>query len=123
MGEGIEAMTVEEMFQLLLNKIVGMEGEIKSLKEGQARLEAKVDTAVSDIKDIKEDVQYLKRQDDIDTQSINGCYNGIKDLHVKFDKQTGNVKLLDKNYLSLHQRVDTVEDDIEAIKARLDKVS
>lgn len=86
-------MTVEEMFQLLLNKIVGMEGEIKSLKEGQARLEAKVDTAVSDIKDIKEDVQYLKRQDDIDAQSINGCYNGIKDLHVKFDKQTGNVKL------------------------------
>lgn len=124
-------MTVEEMLQLLLDKIDSNHAETKA---DIMRLEAKIDAnhaeAMSEIKElkadvaeIKTDVQYLKRQDDIDSLAVNGAYNGIKDLHTKFDKQISSVKLLDKNYISLHQRVDKVEDDVEDIKARLDKAS
>ncbi|MBK7994597.1 MAG: hypothetical protein IPK14_14805 [Blastocatellia bacterium] len=57
------------------------------------KLETKVDGAIADIAqikediaDIKSDVQYLKNSDEIDTISINGAYNGIKELNTKFDK-------------------------------------
>ena len=82
-------MTSEEMFQLLM----------KEIKAGQARLEAKVDAnhkevteklddAIADIKEIKQEVHSLWTCSEIDSQSINGAYNGIKELNVKFDKLT-----------------------------------
>ncbi|MBL8192488.1 MAG: hypothetical protein JNM06_01600 [Blastocatellia bacterium] len=100
-------MTVEEMFQLLINEIKEIKTGQAKLEDNQLKLEAKVDGAIADIgkletkvdgaiadiaqikediADIKSDVQYLKNSDEIDTISINGAYNGIKELNTKFDK-------------------------------------
>lgn len=138
-------MSVEEMLQLLLDKLVIMEGEMKAmrsdineLKQGQNRLEAKIDAnhaeAMSEIKElkadvaeIKEDIQYLKRQDDVDTQSINGCYNAIKEVNGKLDRVIADQGLhrrsTQANIAELQAHQETLEDDIKDIKARLDKAS
>ncbi len=88
-------MTVEEMFQLLINEIKEIKAGQAKLEANQLKLEAKVDGAIADIiqikedvADIKSDVQHLKNSDEIDTISINGAYNGIKELNTKFDKFT-----------------------------------
>lgn len=116
-------MTTEEMFQLLLN-------EIKNLHLGQARLEAKIDAnhteVMTHIQRIESDVQYLKQNDDSDTLSINSIHGDIKEIKEKvnsLDKQTNIVRVLDKSVPSLHTRVSDLEDEMRAVKDKLDKAS
>jgi chromosome segregation ATPase len=127
-------MTEFELLQEILTEMKALRSDVSELKQGQARLEAKVDTnhkeAMAEIKelktdvaDIKSDVQYLKGQDDIDTQSINGCYNGIKELNDKFDKQAKSIKFFDKSLAHFHDRLGDAEEEVKEIKARLDRAS
>jgi phage shock protein A len=123
-------MTTEEMFQLLLNKVDTNHTEVKA---EIARLEAKLDGAITDIKElktdvaeIKADVHLLKKLDEIDTLSINAACNDVKEIKEKvnnLDKQSNIVRLLDKSVPSLQVRVSDLEDDVMQIKKQLVKVS
>ena len=112
-------MTIEEMFQMLMNEVKEMRGDI-------GRVEAKVDSAIADIKEIKQDVHYLKENDDVDTLSINDAYNNIREIKDKvnnLDKQSNIVRVLDKSVPSLQVRLSDLEDDVAQIKKQLEKAS
>ena len=112
-------MTTEEMFQMLMN-------EVKEMRSDIVRVESKVDDAIADIKEIKQDVHYLKENDDVDTLSINAAYNDIREIKNKvnnLDKQSNIVRTLDKNVPSLQVRVSDLEDEVAQIKKQLEKAS
>lgn len=119
-------MTVEEMFQMLMNEVKEMRGDI-------VRVEAKVDSAIVDIKElkvdvaeIKEDVHLLEKLDEIDGLSINAACVDIKEIKEKvnnLDKQSNIVRALDKSVPSLQVRLSDLEDEVVQIKKQLGKAS
>ena len=123
-------MTTEEMFQLLLNRVDTNHTEVKA---EIARLETKLDGAITDIKElktdvaeIKTDVHLLKKLDEIDTMSINAACSDIKEIKEKvnnLDKQSNIVRVLDKSVPSLQVRVSDLEDEVVQIKKQLVKAS
>jgi chromosome segregation ATPase len=115
-------MTTEEILQLLLSKIDTNHKEVTE----------KIDITIADIKDmktdiaeIKSDIQYLKKNDEIDSISINGAYNVIKEVDTKLDKLVGEINHqrrfmqkavgdLSADCNSLEERIEKLEQDKKA---------
>ena len=109
-------MNIEEMFQILMNKI---DSNHKQVME-------KIDDMAADVAEIKEDVHLLKELDEIDTLSINAAFNDIKEIKEKvnnLDKQSNIVRVLDKSVPSLQVRLSDLEDEVAQIKRHLGKAS
>jgi chromosome segregation ATPase len=118
-------MTDRELLELILKNQEAIRSDIN-------KVEAKVDNAIADIKEvkvdlveIKTDVQYLKNNDEIDSISINGAYNLIKGLDTKFDKLVAEINHqrrfmqksigdLSADYSNLEERVEKLEQDKKA---------
>jgi len=113
-------MTTDELIQLLLSKMDSFETKLNGAIADIKQLKSDVTEIKADISEIKSDVQYLKRQDDVDTQTINGAYNGIKEVNSKLDKVIADQQLdrraTQATIAQLQSQVGTVED-------RLDKAS
>jgi chromosome segregation ATPase len=137
-------MTIEEMFQMLMNEVKEMRGDMVRLETNQTRIEAKVDSnhkdviadvarlenkldvIATDVAEIKEDVHLLNKLDEIDSLSINAAFVDIKEIKEKvnnLDKQSNIVRALDKSVPSLQVRLSDLEDEVAQIKKHLDKAS
>lgn len=114
-------MTTEEMFQMLMNKINSNHAELRAdIKAEVARLESKIDDAIADIKQIKEEVHSLWICSEVDTISINGAYNGIKEVDNKLDKVIADQKL---HRRSTQATIGELQAQINTLEDRLDKAS
>jgi DNA repair exonuclease SbcCD ATPase subunit len=127
-------MTIEEMFQLLLNKFTDLTDEVKEmrsdikrleqgqakleqgqaqLEQGQVRLEAKIDAVQNTQDNMRLGIRNLRRiVDEFRTET-----------NQKFDKQAKSIKFFDKSLIHFHDRVSDVEETVEEIKQKLDKAS
>lgn len=129
-------MTIEEMFQYLIN-------EIKQLKEGQARLETKVDANHKELSE-KIDANYKEFSGKIDANykelsgKIDANYTKMLDsnLNLRFEilnlgdkverlstNFKNNRRIIQSTLNDFQVRLEQTEDDLAIVKDRIEKAS
>lgn len=114
-------MTTEEMFQMLMN-------EVKEMRSGLNRLEAKVDANHAEV---KADIARLEAKIDANHADTTDKLIAIKLVTIHIDTDLGQVTKEFKSYRHFTQgaihdiqlRQEILENDVENIKLKLDKAS
>ncbi|KAF0234988.1 MAG: hypothetical protein FD167_4632, partial [bacterium] len=95
-------MTTEEMFQLLINEMKEMRGDIKELRADVNRLETKIDSVQSTQDNMRLGIRNLRCVTDEFRNEMND----------KFDRQAKSVHYLDKSVAHFHERINHVEEEL-----------
>jgi predicted transcriptional regulator len=117
-------MTSEEMFQLLVSKFNSVENELKELRKGQVRLEAKLDAAIADFKDQFFYVDVNIKAILVTSKETRTDIAEFKaEVAQKFDRQAKSIKYFDKSLVHFHDRLGDVEEEVKEVKDKLEKAS
>ena len=93
----------------ILTNLKTLNSTVHELKEGQARLEAKVDHLEQEVGDLKQDVGILKEDVGGLKEDVGGLKQDVKILNLKVNKLNLKVDKLDSKVDHLDSRVYSLE--------------
>ena len=94
----------------ILELLQGMSGDISELKQGQARMEKRLDS-------LEEKVDRLEEKVDSLEQKVDSLEQKVDSLEQKVDRLEQRVDSLEQRVGSLEQRVGSLERDVSSLKS------